>query len=299
MQKHRYQLLLTYSLFSLEMLGSLLRPFFLGLAVNDLIKGSYHGLIILSLVHISWLIIGTIRHMYDTRTYSAIYTSLVTQFLSRRYGKAEVSKLSAHSTLAREFVDFLEFDLAYVIEALYSIIGSLVLLYFYDASVVAICFALLLPVIAISYFYGKKMKRLTRLKNDELENQVNIISEGNNETIKVHYNKLRSWQVKISDKEAFNFGVIELMVMVVIGASLLISTNVFGTTMLAGNIIGMYTYILKFVSGIDTIPYTVQRLTSLNDITRRIELHDDDFTETKTIHDDKKVWRQRALKLTA
>ena len=280
MQKHRVQLLLTYSLFSLEMLGSLLRPFFLGVAVNDLIKGSYQGLITLSIVHILWLIIGTIRHMVDTRTYSAIYTSLVTQFLSRRYGKSEVSKLSAHSTLAREFVDFLEFDLGYVIEALYSIVGSLVLLYFYDAAVVGICFTLLLPVMAISYFYGKKMKRLTRLKNDELEKQVNIISEGNREVIKRHYDKLRKWQVKISDKEALNFGVIEIMVMVVIAASLLISTKLFGTAMLAGNIIGMYTYILKFVSGMDTIPYTVQRLTSLNDITRRIEFQDDDFSES-------------------
>ena len=280
MQKHRIQLLLTYSLFSLEMLGSLLRPFFLGVAVNDLIKGSYHGLITLSIVHILWLITGTIRHMVDTRTYSAIYTSLVTQFLSRRYGKSEVSKLSAHSTLAREFVDFLEFDLGYVIEALYSIVGSLVLLYFYDAAVVGICFTLLLPVMAISYFYGKKMKRLTRLKNDELEKQVNIISEGNREVIKRHYDKLRKWQVKISDKEALNFGVIEIMVMVVIAASLLISTKLFGTAMLAGNIIGMYTYILKFVSGMDTIPYTVQRLTSLNDITRRIEFQDDDFSES-------------------
>ncbi|MEO6557567.1 MAG: ABC transporter six-transmembrane domain-containing protein [Ferruginibacter sp.] len=279
MQKHRSQLLITYALFSLEMLGSLLRPFFLGIAVNDLMKGNYHGLVVLSIIHILWLIIGTIRHMYDTRTYSAIYTSLVTQFLSRRYGKSEVSKLSAHSTLAREFVDFLEFDLAYVIEAIYSIAGSLVLLYFYDAAVVAICFALLLPVMGISYLYGKKMTRLTRLKNDELEKQVNIISEGNTETVKHHYNKLRKWQINISDKEAINFGLIEIMVMLVIAASLLISTNIFGTTMLAGNIIGMYTYILKFVSGIDTIPYTVQRLTSLNDITRRIELQDDDFQE--------------------
>lgn len=281
MQKHRFQLLLTYSLFSLEMLGSLLRPFLLGQAVNDLIKGSYQGLIILSFVHVLWLITGTVRHMIDTRTYSAIYTSLVTQFLSRRYRKDEVSKLSAHSTLAREFVDFLEFDLGYVIEAIYSIVGSLVLLYFYDAAVVAICFALLLPVMMVSYFYGKKMKRLTRLKNDELEKQVNIISEGNREVIKNHYAKLRKWQVKISDKEAFNFGLIEIMVMIVIGASLLISTKLFGTAMLAGNIIGMYTYILKFVSGMDTIPYTVQRLTSLNDITRRIELQEDDFSETK------------------
>ena len=281
MQKHRYRLLLTYSLFSLEMLGSLLRPFFLGLAINDLIKGSYQGLIILSVIHVIWLITGSLRHMYDTRTYSAIYNSLVTQFLSRRYGKSEVSKLSAHSTLAREFVDFLEFDLVYVIEALYSIIGSLVLLYFYDAAVVGICFALLIPVMAISYFYGKRMKRLTRLKNDELEKQVNIISEGNNDLIKRHYDKLRKWQIKISDNEALNFGIIEIMVMVVIGASLVISTKFFGTAMLAGNIVGMYAYILKFVSGMDTIPYTVQRLTSLNDITRRIEFQDDDFSETK------------------
>lgn len=291
MQRHRYQLLFTYSLFCLEMLGSLLRPFFLGLAVNDLIKGNYHGLIVLSIVHITWLIIGTIRHMYDTRTYSAIYTSLVTQFLSRRYGKTEVSKLSAHSTLAREFVDFLEFDLAYVIEALYSIIGSLVLLSFYDNSVVAICFALLIPVMAISYFYGKKMKRLTRLKNDELERQVNIISEGSPMYVKDHYDKLRKWQIKISDKEALNFGLIEILVMIVIAASLLISTTAFGTSMLAGNVIGMYTYILKFVSGLDTIPYTVQRLTSLNDITRRIELQDDDFTSAKTNFRIKKAAR--------
>src|ERR1700676_3010748 len=105
--QHRYRLVFTYVLFALEMLGNLLRPFFFGLAVNDLIKGSYNGLILLLGVHFAWLIIGTIRHRYDTRTYSSIYTSLVTKFLSRRHNLSDVSKLSAHSTLAREFVDFL------------------------------------------------------------------------------------------------------------------------------------------------------------------------------------------------
>jgi Ca2+-dependent lipid-binding protein len=33
---------------------------------------------------------------------------------------------------------------------------------------------------------------------------------------------------------------------------------------------------------LDTIPYTVQRLTSLNDITRRIELEADDIPEDNT-----------------
>lgn len=277
MQKHRTQLVVTYVLFSLEMLGSLLRPFFLGNAVNDLIKGSYHGLIILSAVHVAWLVTGTLRHRYDTRTYSAIYTSLVTRFLSRRIQQTEVSKLSAHSTLAREFVDFLEFDLVYVIEAGYNLLGSIIMLYFYDRSVVLLCLAILLPVMGISYLYGKRMKNLNRMKNDELEQQVDIISSGDQKAIFKHFNNLRHWQIRISDQEAWNFGIMELMVMIVIGIALLLTNAVPGQTILAGNLIGIYTYILKFVSGLDTIPYTVQRLTSLNDITRRIELEADDF----------------------
>ena len=279
MLAHKFRLVLTYILFSVEMLGNLMRPFFLGIAVNDLIKGSYNGLILLSAVHFGSLIVGAIRHRLDTRTYSAIYTSLVTKFLSRRYNKSDVSKLSAHSTLAREFVDFLEFDLVYLIEAVYSIFGSLILLFYYDMLVVLVCLSILLPVIAVSYLYGKRMKQLNRQKNDELEKQVDIISTGNTHLIKQHYDNLRKWQVRISDQEAWNFGVMEIMVMVVIGLALLITNKTTGAGIEAGSLIGIYSYIQRFVSGLDTIPYTVQRLSSLNDITRRIELHEDDLSK--------------------
>ena len=277
--KHRGQLVVTYILFSLEMLGSLLRPFFLGEAINDLMKGSYRGLILLSGVHLAWLIVGTIRHRYDTRTYSSIYTTLVTTFLSRRIHQSEVSKLSAHSTLAREFVDFLEFDLIYVIEAVYNLLGSIVLLFFYESKVVLVCLAILFPVMFISYFYGKKMKHLNKLKNDELEQQVDIISSGDKKAMFRHYNNLKKWQIRISDQEAWNFGLMELFVLIVIGVSLVITHRVSGPAILAGNLVGIYNYILKFVGGLDTIPYTVQRLTALTDITKRIELQVDDFPE--------------------
>ena len=46
----------------------------------------------------------------------------------------------------------------------------------------------------------------------------------------------------------------ELMVMLVIGISLMVSARLFGTSIMAGSIIGIYNYILKFVSGLDTIP---------------------------------------------
>ena len=279
MMSFKYRLVFTYSLFSLEMLGGLLRFYFFGEAINDLIKGSYYGLIVLTLVHLAYLIIGTIRHMYDTRTYSAIYTSLVTKFLSRKYNKTDISKLTAHSTLAREFVDFLEHDLVYVIEAAYNILGSLIILFFYDKTIVVICLSIMIPVIIISMLYGKKMLRLNKNKNDELEKQVDIISAGNNTSIQHHYNNLRKWQVRISDKEAWNFGFMEIMVLLVIAVSLIASKNLHSPTVMAGSLFGIYSYILKFASGLDTIPYTLERLSSLSDITRRIELVADDFPD--------------------
>ena len=269
--KYKYRLLTTWALFALEMLGNLMRPYFVGEAVNGLIKGSTRELFNLAAVHFAYLVIGTIRHMYDTRTYSSIYTSLVTRMLSRGFLQEEVSKLSAHSTLAREFIDFLEYDLNYIIEAIYNILGALVMLYFYQRSVVIVCLAVLLPVIVIGYRYGKFMKSLTKSKNDELEKQVDIISTRNKQKIENHYMALRKWQIRISDKEAFNFGVMEILVLCVIIFSLLVA-NKSNSVLPAGDIVGIYTYLLKFVSGLDTIPYTLQRFSTLHDITQRIEL---------------------------
>ncbi len=283
MMKHKYQLIITYFLFSLEMLGGLLRFYFFGEAINDIIKESYNGLLVLAVVHLSYLLIGTIRHMYDTRTYTAIYTSLVTKFLSRRFNKIEVSKLSAHSTLAREFVDFLEHDLVYVIEAAYNIFGSLIILFFYDRLIVGVCLAILVPIVVISMLYGKKMKRLNKNKNDELEKQVDIISNGNHAEIRSHYSNLRKWQIRISDKEAWNFGFMEAMVLLVVVVSLMVSKNMHSNTVMAGSLFAIYSYILKFASGLDTIPYTLERLSSLSDITRRIELQSDDFPQEQGV----------------
>jgi len=283
MMKHKYQLIITYLLFSLEMLGGLLRFYFFGEAINDIVKGSYRGVVVLAVVHLSYLLIGTFRHMYDTRTYTSIYTSLVTKFLSRRYNKIQVSKLSAHSTLAREFVDFLEHDLVYAIEAAYNIFGSLIILFFYDITIVGICLSILVPVVVISMLYGRKMRRLNKNKNDELEKQVDIIATGDHSTIRTHYNNLRKWQIRISDKEALNFGFMEIMVLVVVITSLLVSGNLHNNSVLAGSLFAIYSYILKFASGLDTIPFTLERLSALSDITRRIELQSDDFPQEQPV----------------
>jgi ABC-type multidrug transport system fused ATPase/permease subunit len=269
--KYKYKLLLTYVLFSIEASASLLRFYFFGQAINDLITGSYNGLIHLLLVHLIFIAAGTVRHIYDTRTYSAIYTSLVTLLLSRHIRNSDVSKLSAHATLAREFTDFLEHDMVYVAEAFYNIAGSLIILFFYDWTIAFICLLVLIPVSIISARYGKKITQLTLQKNDVLEEQVDVIASGNIHAVRRHFNRLRFWQLKISNQEAINFGLMEILVLLVTAAALLVSKAMHQPGIMAGSLIGVYSYILKFSAGLDTIPYTLQRFSTIRDIGNRLK----------------------------
>lgn len=275
--QHKFQLLFTYTLFALEMLGTLMRPYFLGRAMDDIFEGSYYWLTVLAVQHVVWVTIAAARQMYDTRTYTAIYTSLVTRLLSRKFKQSDISRLSAHSTLAREYVDFLEYDVRYVIEAAYNIVGSLILLFFYERQVVGICLLIMVPVMVVSYFYGKKMQRLNRAKNDMLEHQLDVIATADPLQIRQYFNRLRKWQVRISDQEAWNFGFMEIMVLVVITYSLLTATKIAGEELLAGSLVGIYNYILKFSTGLDTIPYAIQRFSLLKDLSLRMELEEEEF----------------------
>jgi ABC-type multidrug transport system fused ATPase/permease subunit len=280
-KKHRWQLMITYFLFSLEMAGTLLIPYCLGKTIDDLTEGNYNWLIVLCSVRVVWMIVGIIRQRYDTRTYTAIYNSIIAKAFLKKYSQAEVSKLSALSSLSREFVDFLEHDLVYIIEAGYYIFGSLIFLLSYDFRVVGLCLAILLPVLAVSYYYGKQMKKLNKEKNDELEKQVDIIASQNTLALRRHYEKLRHWQIKISDKQAWNFGVMEVLSIVAITISLIITQAISTAVLEAGAVVGIYSYVTYFVKGLDTIPYAVEKFASLSDITRRMELEEEELLETE------------------
>jgi ABC-type multidrug transport system fused ATPase/permease subunit len=269
--ENKNKLIITYFLFSLEMGAALLKPYFLGEAINDLLKGNYLWLMVFLLVHLAWLIVGMLRMRYDTRTYSTIYNKLIISYLGRQKTEENVSKLSALSTLSREYTDFLEYDLIYILEAFYNIFGSLFLIYFYDKHVIFVCIIVLIPILFLSRFYGNKMGILTQNKNDELEKQVEVIATFNATEIKKHYDLLRKWQIKISDQQAFNFGIMEIFVMILLGVSLVISTKFNAQTLDAGEIIGFYFYIMKFTSGLDTIPYITEKYATLKDITERIK----------------------------
>src|SRR5262249_11763237 len=140
--------------------------------------------------------------------------------MDQRGRDEEVSRVAARSALSRDFVSFFERDVPLVVEALYSIIGALVLLPFYDHWLVPLCLGLLIPVWLLNPVYGRRTLALNARLHDEFENEVSVITGGRRRDVHTHYSLVARWRIKLSDWEAFNFGLTELFVLLLLGATL-------------------------------------------------------------------------------
>jgi len=264
---HRKNLLLTYTLVLIEKLGELSIPFFLGLSIDGLIKQNFIPILYLVVVYLIWATIVTIRHRYDTKTYTNIYNQVVFDLIGNDKDP-NTSKIAAHATLIREVVDFMEFDMVYIATAFINIIGAMAMISTYSIDVVLLCLTLMVPVLYLSKGYGLSMRELSQKKNTELEKQVDVISNGNILETKHHFNILRIIQIRISNKEATNYWQLQLVSLVLLIGSLLIMG--FKGAVQAGALVAMWSYLLTFLNGLEIIPYSIQRWSNLKDIINRI-----------------------------
>ncbi|MBI4852703.1 MAG: hypothetical protein HY819_12985 [Acidobacteria bacterium] len=271
---YRRQILGTYFLFNLENLLALTQPLALGLAINSLLSQTYWGITILAIQHLSHLLISSLRQAYDSRIFTRIYTDLVTQVVvGQRKQDISVSKVVARSALSREFVDFFEHNIPMIVRSLYSIIGSLLMLFYYDSVLVLYCLLLVIPASIVNYFYSQKTYLLNGKLNDQIEKEVIVIEEGVFTNIQDHYRAISKWKIKLSDLGAVNFSLMELFILSLFIASLIRYCHIPNVS--TGDIFATFNYVITFVTGLDTVPLLVQQITRLLDIGQRIQLLND------------------------
>src|SRR5262249_30224793 len=158
---------LTYALYNAESLLSLAQPFVLGLAINGLLRAEYTGLIVLLWQHLTHLTVSTARRIYDTRTFTAIYSDTATRLVCRqREAGVGVSSVAARSALSRELVDFFEHDLKAAFASAYGVVGALVMLVVYDRLLVVFCLSTLAPLVVLSRHLARQSFTLNESLND-------------------------------------------------------------------------------------------------------------------------------------
>jgi ABC-type multidrug transport system fused ATPase/permease subunit len=219
--------------------------------------------------HLAQLFVGTARRMYDTRTFSAIYTDTATRLVcQQRDAGVGVSQVAARSSLSRELVDFFEFELKGVFSSAYGVIGGLIMLVLYDRLLVGFCVLIVAPLLLVNRRLARRSFTLNASLNDQLEREVAVIEDGRDDSVREHYRLQAEWRVRLSDMEAWNFLQMEFFILALIVISLTRYCSHPGVE--AGDIYAVFAYILTFVGGLDCVPRVTQQIARLNDIARRV-----------------------------
>ena len=148
-------------------------------------------------------------------------------------------------------------------------VGSAGLLYFYNPQLMFVCLFIIIPSMVINYFFGKKMIQITEKVNDEYEKQLDVIEKKDMINITAYFQKVRLLNIRKSNLEAYNFGILELFVFVMIVVSVYVICKT--PHINYGDIVATYGYILRFAYSFDFIPHLTERLATMSDIQERLE----------------------------
>lgn len=266
----RWRIFLTYALTFIEDLLELSYPWATGVAIDGLLDQNFS---MTAPIVVAWSLrsaIGCFRQMYDTRLYTDVYNTIVTDtILRQRSAGVAATSVAARSAMSREFVTFFEKDVPVVVTSVIGIFGSAMILFYYDLVIGAVTATLFIPVYLINRGYMRRSLRYNEGLNNQLEREVQLIEKVDEGAIRHHFEEVRCWRVKLSDAEAFNWTTIEVLSILVFIIVLVRATYL--PNIETGDIFAILVYVWRLMENLDNVPQIVQQLTRLQDIGRRIE----------------------------
>ncbi|MEL6558559.1 MAG: ABC transporter six-transmembrane domain-containing protein [Bacteroidota bacterium] len=257
----------TCSLILMEALLTLLFPLFIGYAIDGSVNGEYQGVYQLGALGLITLIIGAGRRFFDSRYYAKIYLEIGPKLISSQK-EHDISTKSARLGMIKELVEFLEFSLPELINALINLLGVIIIIATLNINVFV---GAILSTILIGLIYwisSAKTSRLNSAANDEQEKQVQVVSENNAVSLKNHLNQMMRWNIKLSDLEAVNFSISWLVLIAFLLVSIFISTD--GQLVQYGMLFSLIMYVFQYMESVVNIPFFYQNWLRLQEITHRI-----------------------------
>ena len=248
---YRRKILATMSMLTIERLCSVAVPFVLGVAINDVIAGSYRGVWMLVALEVTVLTVGTLRRLYDTRVYAGIYTEIAD--MTAKNPSLPVTKRAARLQLGRELVDFFEWELPQLGAALIGIAGAFAMLLYLLPLIGGISVAVAGLIGLVFVASKRRMFGLNKLLNNELERQVTMLERDSDLTRRLHLGRLARWRIHLSDLEAANFAVAELMLAALIIGAVVITIQ---TGISVGEVFAILTYLIDLAEGLVVLPWT-------------------------------------------
>lgn len=262
-----WKFFLTTSLVLLDSILGILFPLFIGFAIDYAIDGSYKGAIQLGTLGIVSLVIGSGRRFFDSRFYAEVYTNFGLKAVEIVDVKEE-SKRTARLSMLRELVEFMENSLPVLIDNIIGFIGVIIIISFLNLKIFAGTLLVTLIVFVLYVLSSKRTLRYNEGYNDELEKQVDVITNKDNE-LKDHLRAMMSWNIKLSDLETLNFSVSWLFLLGFLVLSIIIAISD-GITQY-GALFALVMYVFQYIGNVINLPLFYQQWLRLSEITERLK----------------------------
>ncbi len=141
------------------------------------------------------------------------------------------------------------------------------ILFFIDKSIFLGC---LLVIVFIIFVYGFTSKYYTSYNkgfNDDLENQLDCISNPKY-NVKKYFKNIMKWNINLSDLETINFSLIWLLMIGLLLYSIKTTTE---NSLEYGIIFSIILYVFQFIENAFTLPFYYQQLIRLKEISTRLK----------------------------
>jgi hypothetical protein len=272
-QRHRGALAVSYGAAVVENTFELLYPWAIGLAVDGLLDGSWGSVTVFAVLSLAHTCLGVARQWYDTRLFNRMYAEFATDLVEdQRADGVATTSVVARTLLADEYVDFLRSGVNTAITSAFAVLGSLVMLFFYDPLLGLVAAVVALPVAVINRRLMRRSATIYRDLNDQAEREVSLIDEGAVKDVRRHFGVIAGHWNRLSDAEGISWGIVDV---IALGLAVFALVRVTNTSSDVGSIFAAIAYVWAYLGGFDQVPAVLQRLSNLADIRRRLDGLDD------------------------
>lgn len=267
---------ITWGLTLIETALFALMPLMIGRSIDGLLNDDWAPFIHLLLVLTVLLLVATGRRIYDTRAYGTMRVELGKAQAQRGSGDP-VSVVNARVTMGREMVDFLEDTAPISMTALVQVVVAVAILLSFHGNLAISAGGALVLMLAIYGVFSRRFFYLNSALNEVAEGQVHTLEGRDPKSIAKHFLGLRRQEVRLSDTESIVYGMIFAVLLAMLAYNLWFAATQLGST--PGQIFSVVAYSQEFLQAAVQLPFALQSLTRLSEITERINRPASDILE--------------------
>jgi hypothetical protein len=237
----RGQLAAAYGLLTAESLLRLAQPLMIGLAINDLIASSFRGLLLFAGGFLALTLTAAVGEMVRTRVFASLHARL----LAPR--RPDADSVSAVSQSPSKMLEWLERILPDQLHTFVSVGGSLLLLGWYDLTLIPFGLLLIAPFWlmqaasepgAAASHQSRPQRRTTLKEIDEAGHLPQYLEAE------------RSRRVRLSDTAAIRVALTELFVLGMLASAIVHFLGLGAAPPPAGDVFAVVCYLLLFAAGL-------------------------------------------------